>query len=478
VTIRRHRLPALRWARLRGLRPRLVVAFMLVALVSGVAAAGVSYVSARNAVLDASQDRVLTTTRDQLDSAARDLRYPFDQAALDGVAVALPRGERLVVYRDLRSPAGEDVPDVPAELRRAVRQQNRLMWQRVERDGRPQLALGSPLTTLDGRPSGIEAYLLADLGAQQRQIEDLASSAARTTALSLLVAVVLALLAARGVLRPVRDLRQAARQLAAGRLDTRLRVRGSDELAELVLTFNNTAADLERSVAALRRMEANARQFVADVSHELRTPLAAMTAVTDTLDEEAADLDGDAGTAARLVSAETRRLATLVENLIEISRFDAGRAALRVDRSVDVAAVVSATLAARGWAGEVETDLLPGITADIDRRRLDVVVANLVANALRHGGTPVTVATRGTSDTATVTVTDRGPGLPAEIEPRVFERFYKADSARARSEGSGLGLAIALENARLHGGTIEAANRPDGGAEFVVRLPRWQRDAG
>jgi two-component system sensor histidine kinase MtrB len=221
-------------------------------------------------------------------------------------------------------------------------------------------------------------------------------------------------------------------------------------------------------------MEGNARRFVADVSHELRTPLAAMTAVTDTLDEEAEDLDGDAGTAARLISTETRRLAQLVENLIEISRFDAGRAALRLDDEVDLAAAIPATLAARGWTDEVATDLPPGLTAELDRRRLDVIVANLVGNALRHGGAPVRVAAGGDAGRVTVTVTDCGPGLPPEIAPHVFERFYKADAARARSEGSGLGLAIAMENARLHGGTIEACNGPAGGAVFTLRLPRRQ----
>jgi two-component system sensor histidine kinase MtrB len=471
VTIRRHRrLSGSFVARFRGLRPRLVVVFVLVALVSGGTAAGVSYVSARNAILDAAQQAVLTDTRDELNQAARELTYPLDQAALETVAAALPRGERLVLYRDLQAPAGPDVPTIPAGLRRAVREDNRLVWQRVERDGVAQLVVGSPLMTFDEKPSGVEAYLMVDLGVQQGQVDELADSALRTLGLSLLVAIVVALLAARGVLRPVRDLRAAARQLAAGKLDTRLRVRGADELADLVMTFNNTAVDLERSVAALRRMEANARQFVADVSHELRTPLAAMTAVTDTLDEEAAAFDGDAGTAARLVSSETRRLATLVENLIEISRFDAGRAALRIDEDVDLAEAVDACLAARGWTGEVLTDLPAGIVVDVDRRRFDVIVANLAGNALRHGAAPVTVTAGVGGGVVTVTVTDCGQGLP-DGGARVFERFYKADSSRARSEGSGLGLAIALENARLHGGTLVAANRPEGGAAFTLRLP-------
>ena len=462
----------------RGLRPRLVLAFVLVALASGLGATAVSYVAARTAVLADAQDAVLERTRDDLNRIAPTLLLPPDQRTLDQINAALPQGG-LVVYGRLRSPRDARVaPEVPAELRRAVAQQDRLLWQRVDGPDGPSIAIGTPILTETGQRSGIEVYLLSSLVPQEQRVEALAASAARTTALSLLAAVALALVAARGVLRPVRALTTAARRLAAGELDTRLRVRGSDELADLTLTFNNTAADLERSVEELRRMEGNARRFVADVSHELRTPLAAMTAVTDTLDEEAAQLDGDAGTAARLISTETRRLAQLVENLIELSRFDAGRATLRVDEQVDLAAAIPATLAARGWTDDVTTVLPPGLTAELDRPRLDVIVANLVGNALRHGGAPVRVEVGGDADWVTVTVTDGGPGLPPDVAPYIFERFYKGDAARTRSEGSGLGLAIAGENARLHGGTIEASNGSTGGAAFTLRLPRRQPISG
>ncbi len=488
MTIRRHRkrLSALPTA-LVGLRPRLVLAFVVVALISGAAAAGASYVSARTAVLDEAQQPMLDNSRAQWSARTEGIELPLDQARLDSLA-QLITGNGVIIYRELQSPSASVAPTVPESLRRAVHRNNKLMWQRLERpngQGGTEivLAYGTTIADSNGNPSGLEVYEFASLSSPQQRIQDLAMSAGLVTALSLIAAVLLGLLAARGVLRPVRELRTAARQLAAGELDVRMRVRGSDELADLVLTFNNTAADLERSVGELRRMEANARRFVADVSHELRSPLAAMTAVTDTLDEEAANLDGDAATAAGLVSTETRRLAQLVENLIEITRFDAGRATLRLDGEVDLASVVTATLVARGWTDEVRAALPEGITAGVDRRRLDVIVANLVGNALRHGAAPVTVAIGAETDFAGaewvhVTVTDEGAGLPPETVEQVFERFYKADSARARSEGSGLGLAIALENARLHGGTIEAGNRPEGGAVFQLRLPRWQPETG
>lgn len=204
-----------------------------------------------------------------------------------------------------------------------------------------------------------------------------------------LAAVLLALLAARGVLRPVRALRGATRSIAEGRLDTRLAVDGSDELADLSHTFNETAAALEASVAELRGMEARARRFAAEVSHELRTLLAAMSAVTDVLDEDAARLDPDTATAVRLISEETVKLARLVDDLMEISRFDAGAAVLHLDE-IDLAESLRRTLAVRGWTDLVDTELPPpdALRGRVDPRRLDVVVANLVGNALRHGARP------------------------------------------------------------------------------------------
>jgi len=463
---------------LGGLRPRLVVAFVLVALASSAVAGAVSYRMAREALLADAQNTAMARTLNEVNAELPTLPYPPNQAALDAFARSLS-GNVLVLYGDsMQASSGGPVPDILAGLRRDVPRHDGLRYQRVVVDGVPWLAYGSSIATTGGRPSGLEVYALVDLSGPQRSINELARTTIQFTLLSLVPAIALALLAARGVLRPVRGLREATRRLAAGELDTRLRVRGRDELAELVSTFNDTAEALERNVNRLRRMESDARRFVADVSHELRTPLAAMIAVTETLDEEAGRLSGDAATAARLISSETRKLGTLVENLIEISRFDAGSARLRLDGPVDVGAAVSATLAARGWTDRVDTDLPQGIMADVDRRRLDVIVANLVGNALGHGAAPVSVAASVAAQDVAVTVADRGPGLPPEVAPHVFDRFYKADSARGRSEGSGLGLAIALENARLHGGVIEARNRAGGGAEFRLLVPRRQPPAG
>jgi two-component system, OmpR family, sensor histidine kinase MtrB len=280
----------------------------------------------------------------------------------------------------------------------------------------------------------------------------------------------LAFAASRRVLLPVRRLAQAAEQMSSGDLAVRIEPSGRDELARLVTSFNEMASALEDKVTELQRMEARARQFAGDVSHELRTPLTAMTAVTDVLGENAG-MTGDAAAAAQLVRQEILHLNRLVDDLIEISRFDAGTAQL-VAEDTDVAAAVSRCLRARGWT-DVRTGVPAGLTVRLDRRRFDVIVANLAGNALRHGGPPVTVTAGLQPDGQhlAVAVRDHGPGLPPAAIPHVFDRFYKADTARARSAGSGLGLAIAWENARLHGGNIEAGNHPDGGAIFTLLLP-------
>ncbi|MGW4526270.1 ATP-binding protein [Amycolatopsis sp. NPDC004378] len=434
-------------------------------------AAGASYISARNAILGGVQDQTMLKLRDQIVTYLPTVSLPPNQATLDAFAAALKSSGALVVYHGLHSSSGLLLEEVPAELRRAVATSTNIQFQRVVTQGFPQFFVGIPVQT-GAKPSGLEVYAVTSLSQQQAAIGELATTAWLYSALALPFAVAVALLAARQVLRPVRALNTAASQLGRGRLDVRLRVKGSDELAQLVTTFNNTAAELERTVGTLRAMEADARRFVADVSHELRTPLAAMNAVTDVLDEDAGQLPADTAVAARLVSAETKRLTRLVQDLIEISRFDAGRAELRREQ-LDVASAVADSLAARGWepGEDLVTELPAGIGAALDRRRLDIVVANLVGNAMRHGAPPVEVVLRAEDGDVVLTVTDHGPGIPAEVLPGVFDRFTKADTARARSEGSGLGLSIARENARLHGGDIVAANTGTG-ARFELRLPR------
>jgi two-component system sensor histidine kinase MtrB len=281
--------------------------------------------------------------------------------------------------------------------------------------------------------------------------------------------------AARSVLRPLGQARAAAHRLEVGLLGTRLPEAGGDEFADLGHAFNRMAEALERSVGDLRDLEASHRRFVADVSHELRTPLTALTTAAGVLDAHRAGLDGPGARAAQLLVHESRRLATLVEDLMEISRLDAGAAPM-VWEQVDVRSLVASALAARGWSDRVDVappdpSAPPPVTV-ADPRRLDAIVANLVGNALEHGAPPVRVVVSATDAEVHVAVSDAGPGVAAADRTRVFERFFKADPARPGGRGSGLGLAIARENARLHGGDITVSGPAGGGATFTLAVPR------
>jgi two-component system sensor histidine kinase MtrB len=266
----------------------------------------------------------------------------------------------------------------------------------------------------------------------------------------------------------VLQLSDAVDAVAAGSRDVVVPTNAPGELGHLSQRF----AEMAHRLGEVEEME---RNFLMSVSHELRTPLTAMTAVTDILEDEADMLDPMIAPAVRLVVSETRRLTELVENLMEVTRFDAGTAKVVLDE-VDIADLITSTIDARAWLDAVELDAPRGLVARVDPRRIDVVLANLIGNALKHGGSPVRVRAREESDAdgdwLVVAVADGGPGIPEDVLPHVFDRFFKADASRRRSEGSGLGLSIAMENARIHGGTITAANAADGvGAVFTLRLP-------
>ncbi|MBN0044411.1 HAMP domain-containing histidine kinase [Streptomyces actuosus] len=479
--------------RFTSLRLRLVVVFGLVALTAAVSASGIAYWLNREAVLTRTQDAVLRDFQQEMQNRAGALPAHPSQDELQHTAgqmanssqrfsvllVAQDSGGR-TVYGNSGGLNGFSLQDVPESLRTAVNKQQKvtsankypyhLYWQRVVDDGTPYLVAGTKV--IGGGPTG---YMRKSLEPEAKDLNSLAWSLGIATGLALIGAALLAQAAATTVLKPVHRLGIAARRLGEGKLDTRLRVSGTDELADLSRTFNNAAEALEKRVADMAARDDSSRRFVADMSHELRTPLTAITAVTEVLEEE---LDSESGgidpmiePAVRLVVSETRRLNDLVENLMEVTRFDAGTARLVLD-DVDVADQITACIDARAWLDAVELDAERGIHARLDPRRLDVVLANLIGNALKHGGSPVRVSVRASQDEVVIAVRDHGPGIPEDVLPHVFDRFYKASASRPRSEGSGLGLSIALENAHIHGGEITAANSSEGGAVFTLRLPR------
>jgi two-component system sensor histidine kinase MtrB len=475
-----------RLLRLTSLRLRLVAVFAAVALTAAVSASGIAYWLNRDAVLTRAQNAALNDFRDAMSRDAGALAQNPSCAKIEDAADSIgtsTQNYQVLLIQDTTAgrctassrSGGFGIRDVPASLRMAVDKrypkptdstEYHLYWQRVNLHGQPYLIGGARM--IGGGPTG---YMFKSLDAERKDLNSLAWSLAIATALALIGAALLAQAAASTVLRPVQRLGEAARRLGEGKLDTRLRVSGTDELAELSRTFNRTAERLEQRVDELSAREAASRRFVADMSHELRTPLTAITAVAEVLEDEADSFDPMIAPAVRLVVSETKRLNELVENLMEVTRFDAGTAKLVLDE-VDVADMVTACIDTRAWLDAVELDAPRGIFVRLDPRRLDVILANLIGNALKHGGSPVRVKVRQIGEELVIEIADNGPGIPEDVLPHVFDRFYKADASRARSEGSGLGLSIALENAHIHGGEITAANISGSGAVFTLRLPR------
>ncbi|CAM5416587.1 histidine kinase dimerization/phospho-acceptor domain-containing protein [Streptomyces narbonensis] len=401
--------------RLSSLRLRLVVVFALVALTAAVAASGIAYWLNREAVLTRTQDGALNDFRQEMQNRAAtlplrptedDLRRTAEQMAGGSSAnyQVLLLGERAVGKPIVGASDPDDftLADVPRSLRDAVDTERpvteanpypyHLFWQRTERDGTPYLVGG---TRIDG--GGPAGYMFKSLAAEKADLNSLGWSLGIATALAVAGSVLLAQVAATTVLRPVHRLGEAAKQLGEGKLDTRLRVTGADELADLTRTFNSAAESLQKKVADMSAREESSRRFVADMSHELRTPLTALTAVTEVLEDEQDSLDPMIAPAVALVVSETRRLNDLVENLMEVTRFDAGTARLVLDE-VDIADQITACIDARAWLDAVDLDAERGIVAPLDPRRLDVILANLIGNALKHGGSPVRVSVRTDDD--------------------------------------------------------------------------------
>ena len=289
----------------------------------------------------------------------------------------------------------------------------------------------------------------------------------------------IASLVTRWVVLPVRHAAQAAQRLTAGHLGERMQVLGVDDLAALATSFNEMAASLQGQLRELEELSNVQRQFVSDVSHELRTPLSTIKMAADVLFEFRADLDAAGSRSVELLQSQLDRFESLLVDLLEISRFDAGAATLDVDL-LDVCDLVrrsadDAQQLAERRGGRIEFRLpAAGCFAEADRRRVERILRNILVNAVEHGeGKDVVVTTAMDSDAVAVSVRDYGVGLRPGEEHKVFDRFWRADPARARSTGgTGLGLAISLEDARLHGGWLQAWGERGKGSVFRLTLPR------
>ncbi len=369
----------------------------------------------------------------------------------------------------------------PAALAETVRETDSVAWLRsdiIYSDGRtePGLIVGAPVN-IQGFGS-YELYYLFDLADVTRTLSLVRSTVIAVGAVLIVALGLLAWWFTRRLVRPVQQVSRAAAGLATGDLSRRITVHGEDDMARLATSFNTMADSLQDQIEQLRRVSELQRRFVADVSHELRTPLTTIRMAAEVVHDDAGAGQSPSARTSELLVNEVERFDTLLNDLLEVSRFDAGEVILDAEE-VDIAFLVRDWVdSLRPVADEHGCELVvtgsDSCTLDCDPRRISRVVRNLVVNAIEYGGTrPVTVDVACGPDSVAVTVTDRGVGLDPKDADRVFERFWRADPSRRRTlGGTGLGLAISREDARLHGGDLTVIAARGAGCSFTLALPR------
>ncbi|QLJ00088.1 HAMP domain-containing histidine kinase [Streptomyces sp. NEAU-sy36] len=386
-----------------------------------------------------------------------------------------------------RSPRGSGnvnpTSSVPADLRdrvnsgtTAAQSYTRIVYSNGK-DSQPALVIGKQVNDPNGRP--YELYYLFPLTQEEKSLSLVKGTLATAGLFVVVLLGAIAWLVVRQVVTPVRMAAGIAERLSAGRLQERMKVTGEDDIARLGEAFNKMAQNLQGKIQQLEDLSRMQRRFVSDVSHELRTPLTTVRMAADVIHEAREDFDPVTARSAELLADQLDRFESLLADLLEISRFDAGAAALEAE-PIDLREVVRRVVGGaeplaerKGTRIRVVGDQQP-VVAEADARRVERVLRNLVVNAVEHGeGRDVVVKMAAAGGAVAVAVRDYGVGLKPGEATRVFSRFWRADPARARTTGgTGLGLSIALEDARLHGGWLQAWGEPGGGSQFRLTLPR------
>jgi signal transduction histidine kinase len=351
---------------------------------------------------------------------------------------------------------------IPADVRRFVNDgQLAYSWEAV--NGEPSLIVG-------GRSGGTgpEIWFIHNVAAIEQAIGQLRFALGIGGLVAAILAVVVARVVARGVLAPVDEASRAAERIERGDLSARVPVTTDDEFGVWADRFNRMADSLEETIVRLESAQTQNRRFVADVSHELRTPVTALVAEASLLRDHLDALPPEARRTGQLVIQDIGRMRDLVEDLMELSRFDAAGEEVR-RQPVDIVRLLRTVAGARHPDALLELPEGP-FELETDPRRLERILANLLDNAREHAPGALVVVRLATSpEDVVVSVLDRGPGVPPDRLDRIFDRFFMADPSRRG--GSGLGLAIAAENAALLGGELLARNRSGGGLEIALRLP-------
>ncbi|WP_205752724.1 MtrAB system histidine kinase MtrB [Cryptosporangium phraense] len=394
------------------------------------------------------------------------------------VAVQQTENARLPAKYVLRYEADDVRP--PAALARLIAsgEQRGYEFTRTtvdERPARPFLVAAAPVETKAGR---FDLYYYFPLDDQVATVGLVQNSLTAIGALLLLLLAAIAGIVTRQVVTPVRVAARTAERLSAGLLEERMVVRGEDELARLAHSFNQMAANLQRQIVQLENLSRLQQRFTSDVSHELRTPLTTVRMAADVIQMSADTFPPALARSTELLSAEVDRFESLLNDLLEISRYDSGAAVLEPE-DTDVRTLVTRTVDGLSQlAGRIGSTLevhMPddAVIAEVDPRRVERILRNLVGNAIEHGeGRPVRITLASDADAVAITVRDYGVGLRPGEAQAVFDRFWRADPSRARQTGgTGLGLSISREDARLHDGWLQVWGWPGLGAQFRLTLP-------
>jgi two-component system sensor histidine kinase MtrB len=386
-----------------------------------------------------------------------------------------------IVLTNLRSGA-LDVTAVSPELQTAVgaspgRQQTQMSEVTIDGEDFPAVIVGSVVEVPNAGP--YDLYFIYPMTQEVATMGLIGNAFVVAGVILTLLVGAVAWVVTRQVVAPVRRAGEVAQRLSAGKLNERMPTRGEDDLALLATSFNGMADSLQSQIRQLEGLSAVQQRFVSDVSHELRTPLTTIRMAVDLIHESRVDFDPSVARSAELLAGELDRFEDLLSDLLEISRFDAGAAALDIE-PVDVRGTIAKVVeAARPLAerrGSLVTVHAPDepAEAEVDERRVERILRNLVVNAIEHGdGRPVDLHVAVGDDAVAVVVEDHGVGLRPGEAANVFTRFWRADPARARTTGgTGLGLSISLEDARLHNGWLQAWGERGVGSRFRLTLPQ------
>ena len=372
---------------------------------------------------------------------------------------------------------------IPPELRRAVQESGKeQFWASMEfpvgTEDRPGIAVGN-LVTFNG--TAYELYLIYDLNSAQKTLDEIQNVLWAGGAVLVLMIGAIAWYVTRNVVSPVSHAALVSEKLAAGQLQERMVVKGEDEVARLGASFNHMAASLQEQITQLATLSQMQQRFVSDVSHELRTPLTTVRMAAEVLYDARHDFDPINKRSAELLYNQVERFQSLLADLLEISRFDAGVARLDAEPT-DILPLVTHVLdGVAPVAVEYGSEIVVicrenSIVAEMDARRIDRILRNLVLNALEHGeGKPIHISIVANESAVAIAVRDHGIGMTPTEAARVFDRFWRADPARARTTGgSGLGLSIAAEDTKLHDGWLQAWGNKGAGSNFRLTLPLRQ----